>query len=326
MHEYAHAMDSGDEAAWVDCFTADAVFDVVEVVGGRRVHREEGRGDLARYVAGYPKPPTFRKHVVVDPLVDVTGDEASVAAYWLLLERHDGDGTPVVAAFGRYRDRLVRSRRRAVAHRRPLRRGRGHDRRGTRPDRRGRPAMSGAVAVRPLEPFGVELDLDLSEPLSPAAAAVLTDAFARHDLVLVRGQDLTLDQQIAVCGRLGPVLLSDSGLMSRDTLIGLAGVELCFHSDYGYSPEPLLGDLAAGHRRRRRRDLHPLRQRTGGLGRPSTRRRRRSWPTCRRCRCSAPASTPATARRSWIPGCRAPSTRSRARTSRPAAASCSRPR
>ncbi len=44
LHEYAHAMDGGDEAAWVDCFTADAVFDVVEVVGGRRVHREEGRG------------------------------------------------------------------------------------------------------------------------------------------------------------------------------------------------------------------------------------------------------------------------------------------
>jgi hypothetical protein len=109
LHEYAHAMDSGDEAAWVDCFTADAVFDVVEVVGGRRVHREEGRGDLARYVAGYPKPPRFRKHVMVDPLVDVTGDEASVAAYWLLLERHDIHGTPAIAAFGRYRDRLVRS-------------------------------------------------------------------------------------------------------------------------------------------------------------------------------------------------------------------------
>src|ERR687887_2251833 len=109
LHAYAHAMDYGHEDAWVDCFTDDAVFDVVEVVGGRRVHREEGRGDLARYVAGYPKPPSFRKHVMVDPLVDLTGDEASVAAYWLLLERHDIHGTPVVAAFGRYRDRLVRS-------------------------------------------------------------------------------------------------------------------------------------------------------------------------------------------------------------------------
>ena len=51
LHEYAHAMDYGDEAAWVDVFTEDAVFDVVEVVGSRRVHREEGKADLAAYVA-----------------------------------------------------------------------------------------------------------------------------------------------------------------------------------------------------------------------------------------------------------------------------------
>jgi 3-phenylpropionate/cinnamic acid dioxygenase small subunit len=109
LHEYAHAMDYGLEAAWVDIFTADAVFDVVEIVGGRRVHREEGRGELARYVAGYPKPPQFRKHVIVDPVVDVEGDQARVEAYWVLLERHDEHGTPVVAAFGRYQDRLIRT-------------------------------------------------------------------------------------------------------------------------------------------------------------------------------------------------------------------------
>jgi hypothetical protein len=108
LHEYAHAMDYGLEDAWVDTFTPDAVFDVVEVVGGRRVHREEGRGDLARYVAAYPKPPRFRKHVIVDPVVDVDGDQALVEAYWLLLERDDDAGIPVVAAFGRYQDRLVR--------------------------------------------------------------------------------------------------------------------------------------------------------------------------------------------------------------------------
>jgi 3-phenylpropionate/cinnamic acid dioxygenase small subunit len=109
LHEYAHAMDYGLEDAWVDTFTPDAIFDVVEVVGGRRVHREEGRGDLARYVASYPKPPRFRKHVIVDPVVDVDGDQARVEAYWLLLQRQDDAGTPEVAAFGRYHDRLVRS-------------------------------------------------------------------------------------------------------------------------------------------------------------------------------------------------------------------------
>lgn len=109
LHAYAQAMDYGDEEAWVDCFTADAVFDVVEVVGGRRIHREVGRDDLARYIAAYPKPPSFRKHVIVDPLVTVEGTRASVTAYWLLLQRDEAEGTPVVAAFGRYEDRLVKT-------------------------------------------------------------------------------------------------------------------------------------------------------------------------------------------------------------------------
>jgi 3-phenylpropionate/cinnamic acid dioxygenase small subunit len=118
LHEYAHAMDYGDERAWVDVFMPDAVFDVVEVVGGRRVHREDGHGDLAAYVAAYPKPPHFRKHVVVDPLIDIRGDEAEVQAYWLLLQRDDETGVPVVAAFGHYRDRLVKHEGRwRIAHR-----------------------------------------------------------------------------------------------------------------------------------------------------------------------------------------------------------------
>ena len=107
LHGYARAMDAGDEAAWVDAFTPDAVFDVVEVVGGRRVHREEGHGDLARYIAAYPKPPDFRKHVVVHPVIAVTGSTATVQAYWLLLERA-ADGRPLVSAFGTYDDRLVK--------------------------------------------------------------------------------------------------------------------------------------------------------------------------------------------------------------------------
>jgi 3-phenylpropionate/cinnamic acid dioxygenase small subunit len=109
LHEYAHAMDHGDEEGWVDAFTPDAVFDVIDVVAGSRVHREDGHQDLAAYIAAYPKPPSFRKHVVVDPIVDIDLDaeEARVRAYWLLLQRND-DGTPSVTAFGHYRDLLVK--------------------------------------------------------------------------------------------------------------------------------------------------------------------------------------------------------------------------
>lgn len=108
MHQYAHAMDYGDEATWVEVFTPDAVFDVIESVGGRRIHREEGHGDLARYVAAYPKPPAYRKHIIVDPVVDVDGDEAHVESYWILLHREQADGMPVLAAFGKSSDKVVR--------------------------------------------------------------------------------------------------------------------------------------------------------------------------------------------------------------------------
>jgi taurine dioxygenase len=97
------------------------------------------------------------------------------------------------------------------------------------------------IEQRTIEPFGVELDIDLAHDFSDDAADGLRAAFARHDLVLLRNQSLSFDEHVRVCAALGPVLMSDSGVMSRETVIGLAGVELCFHSDYGYSPEPLLG-------------------------------------------------------------------------------------
>lgn len=95
------------------------------------------------------------------------------------------------------------------------------------------------IAAREMAPFGAELELDAREPLDDAGQARLRELFDRHDLLLVRGPRLTMEEQLRFCGHLGPVLLSDSGEMSKETPIGLAGVELCFHADYGYSPEPL---------------------------------------------------------------------------------------
>src|SRR5687767_9592479 len=99
--------------------------------------------------------------------------------------------------------------------------------------------MHDTIATRPIEPFGIELFLDPRREMSPAEQAEFRRLFETHDLLLVRGNVLTMDEQLRVCELLGPVLHSDSGLMSNETVIGLAGVELVFHSDYGYSPEPL---------------------------------------------------------------------------------------
>ena len=100
--------------------------------------------------------------------------------------------------------------------------------------------MSNVLATRPLHPFGIEVEVDLTGTLAQAEIAELRDLFDRHDLLLIRGDVLTMEAQLRFCSIFGPVLMSDSGLMSNDTVIGLAGVELAFHSDYGYSPEPLL--------------------------------------------------------------------------------------
>ena len=99
--------------------------------------------------------------------------------------------------------------------------------------------MTDIFATRPIVPFGMEVFVDLRRELTPAEQDEFRRLFETHDLLLVRGEVLTMDEQLRVCELLGPVLHSDSGLMSNDTVIGLAGVELVFHSDYGYSPEPL---------------------------------------------------------------------------------------
>lgn len=117
LHRYGHAMDAGREEEWVSLFTPDAVFDVVLAAAGAAVHREEGHDDLAAYIAGYPKPPNVKKHIVLDPIIEVDGDTATVASYWLALSKNV-DGT-VSEGYGRYDDELVRVEGRwRIRHRR----------------------------------------------------------------------------------------------------------------------------------------------------------------------------------------------------------------
>jgi taurine dioxygenase len=99
--------------------------------------------------------------------------------------------------------------------------------------------MTREVRTIRLEPFGAELDVAGHDVLDPVVVDALRRALARHDWVLLRGPRLALEEQIRLCSGLGPVLMSDVGEVTRETAIGLGGAELCFHSDYGYSPEPL---------------------------------------------------------------------------------------
>jgi hypothetical protein len=107
LYRYCHAIDYGDEARWLGLFTADGIFHVDMPRGLPAVHCA-GQTQLAAFIAAHPRAPAaLHKHLLLNPLIELDGDEATVASYFqLLLEI---DGVPETYCFGRYLDRLVRS-------------------------------------------------------------------------------------------------------------------------------------------------------------------------------------------------------------------------
>ena len=92
LYRYNHAIDGGDAHGWAGTFTADGVFDVAGQV-------RSGRDELVAFAAGVHG----YRHTVVNPVVDVAGDAATVRAYWVVYQ-----GT-AVAAVGTYEDEVVRT-------------------------------------------------------------------------------------------------------------------------------------------------------------------------------------------------------------------------
>ncbi|MGE0385510.1 MAG: TauD/TfdA dioxygenase family protein [Gammaproteobacteria bacterium] len=104
-------------------------------------------------------------------------------------------------------------------------------------------ATSDRLRFRPLAPFGIELDLDLSEPLDDAERARLRELFFAHGLAVFRRQRLTHPQQVEWMRIFGPVLETPDGVgyISNDEARGGFGkVELTFHSDLAFTPEPFI--------------------------------------------------------------------------------------
>ncbi|MGV3771113.1 MAG: nuclear transport factor 2 family protein [Sphingobium phenoxybenzoativorans] len=108
LYRYCHAIDYGQEAEWVDCFTPDGVFDTRYAPGlGMESARYSGSKQLASFIAQHPRAPkTKHKHVIAVPLIDLSGDRADVSSYFELLLADDADRR--IFAFGRYLDRLER--------------------------------------------------------------------------------------------------------------------------------------------------------------------------------------------------------------------------
>ncbi len=95
--------------------------------------------------------------------------------------------------------------------------------------------------TKSIEPFGLEVQFDLSQGLSPEDGAALKVLFLRHKLLLFRGQNLTRDQQFGVLEHIGPVDRASplDYVMPDDPVLGTR--HLAFHSDMHFAPFPAEG-------------------------------------------------------------------------------------
>jgi uncharacterized protein (TIGR02246 family) len=101
LHHYAHAQYNGDRAQFLDCFTADAV--IVRTRHGREVVGSEAIAAFFDAITHVPE--AYHKHVVIEPLIEIDGDEAVVSSDFLYVQDRDG---PMISHFGHYADVLVR--------------------------------------------------------------------------------------------------------------------------------------------------------------------------------------------------------------------------
>ncbi len=110
LYQYGHAMDNGPDVDFVDCFTTEGVWDVRMRATTIQSFQCRGHGEIEASLAGQTSmraPALYAKHFVMDPLIAVTGDEASVQSYFLRVEPRGAGPTQIVAS-GRYLDHLVR--------------------------------------------------------------------------------------------------------------------------------------------------------------------------------------------------------------------------
>lgn len=108
LHRYAHSIDYGDEEAWLDCFTEDGVFDIRSRHAHQLKRRISGREELRTFIAGHTRAPElWHKHLLVEPLVDMTGSHTATCRSYLAVVM-DHEDVPILRVFGRYRDTLER--------------------------------------------------------------------------------------------------------------------------------------------------------------------------------------------------------------------------
>ena len=104
--------------------------------------------------------------------------------------------------------------------------------------------MSRELQIMPLQPFGLEIDLDLGSPLRDEVVEELKRLYDLHHLLVFRDQRLSHPQQIEFVSHFGPVLSQPDGvgyISNQPGRGGLGDVELAFHSDLAFNEKPFLG-------------------------------------------------------------------------------------
>jgi taurine dioxygenase len=105
--------------------------------------------------------------------------------------------------------------------------------------------MTSALRVEQL-PVGVEVEgIDLGRAVDEAERAALAALFVEHHLLVFHDQHLRGERQVEVAATFGPILPEtngDFGYVSNvvDGAVVPEGA-LLFHSDFAFTPEPLLG-------------------------------------------------------------------------------------
>jgi hypothetical protein len=110
MHKYGHTWDYGPVEERLDCFTDDAVVNLIRKhagVGDEEEVRYSGRDELlAKWIGPHiMAPQAYFKHVMVEPRITlISDDEARVQSMFCVL--YNRDGVPYVSNYGRYFDHL----------------------------------------------------------------------------------------------------------------------------------------------------------------------------------------------------------------------------
>jgi alpha-ketoglutarate-dependent taurine dioxygenase len=101
-------------------------------------------------------------------------------------------------------------------------------------------ASAAGLRWRTLAPFGAEIEIDLSAPLTATQEQVFVNLLWQHGFVLARGQTLTMARQQELCALAGPILIraGENGYLTTENASAASLSELSWHADAAYTNAP----------------------------------------------------------------------------------------